>query len=44
MEEQKFNSVYNDDGSNSIAKSLLGIIVFSFLVAMALVVGFFMFI
>ncbi|MEP2771026.1 MAG: hypothetical protein ABJH05_02680 [Fulvivirga sp.] len=42
MKDQKFDSIYSNEGSDTIAKELTGILIGSFLVALTVVIAIFM--
>lgn len=42
MKDQKFDSIYSNEGSDTIAKELAGILAGSFLVALSVVIAIFM--
>ncbi|WP_281349570.1 hypothetical protein [Fulvivirga aurantia] len=44
MRDSKFDQIFNNDGSDTIAKELAGILAFSFLAALSIVVSIFLFI
>jgi len=44
MKDQKLDSIYSNEGSDTIAKELGGILIFSFLTALAIVISIFLFI